>query len=101
MLAIDAVLAALIGSTPNSMDVLIRKAAKGEITLIVEQLALYCALSSVREEDSLNIKRFADLLKYARIQQDVPEDLGSMDRESWTPSDAEIENWRRCALDLY
>jgi hypothetical protein len=98
MLAIDSVLEAIIGPSPGSIDEIIRKAREGEIQLILEDFALYCALASVREGDKVNIRRLADLIKYAQIQLDSPEFLGSLDRESWTPSNEAIENWRRWAL---
>lgn len=97
-LAIDIILEAIIRPTPGIVDRLIERARKGEARLIILRFALYCALHSVQEEDKVNAKRLAELLKYAEIQPDTLELLEPQDRESWTPSQEEINNWRKCAI---
>ncbi len=98
IVGIDVLLAALIGPIPNYVDAVVRKAQDGKLNLIIEDHALYCALYSVREGDRVSLRRLAELLKYAQIKMSAPEFLGPRERESWTPSEKAIENWRQCAL---
>ncbi|SRR5258708_23644009 len=98
ILAVDVILQALIGRTASKVETLILEAGRGEVQIQIMDSALYCALYSVRSGDTVNIRRLAELLQYAQLISDSPEYLGPEDREMWIPSKAEIENWRKVAL---
>ena len=98
MLAIDVILEALIARKARKVDSLILEARNGNVQLQILDSALYCALYSVRNEDEVNVRRLADLLQYAQLIPDAPEYLGPQDRVSWTPSQDEVDNWRKVAL---
>ncbi len=91
MLGIDLVLGALIGPPGCPAEKLIELAEAGEISPVVIDLALYCAMASVRPGDTIDHVRFARLLRHA-----MPMASGS--REPCTafepPSLEEIEHWR-------
>ena len=91
MLGIDLVLGALIGPPGCAAERVIAMAEAGELSPIVLDLALFCAMSSVRPGDTIDHVRFARLLRYAQP-------MASLSREPHTPfpppSDAEIEHWR-------
>ena len=97
MLAVDVLLAALIGPSPNFVDALINQARNGDANFLVGHHALFCALYSVKESDFINVRRLAELVKYSQIQPEEPEYLGSQERERWIPSEAEMTNWRGIA----
>jgi len=99
MLAVDVILQALIGRSTSKVDALIMEARNGEAQLQILDSALYCALYSVRGEDTVNLRRLAELLQYTQLISDSPEYLGPQERESWIPSQGEVENWRKVALE--
>lgn len=98
MLAVDVILEGIIGRTTGKVDALIFEARNGDVQLQILDFALYCALYSVRTEDTVNVRKLAELLQYAQLIPDSPEYLGPQERESWTPSQTEIDNWRKVAL---
>ena len=91
VLAIDLVLAALIGPPDHPVARLIDQLDAGEYTPILIDLALFCAMSSVKPGDVIDHVRFARLLRRAQP-------LASYSREPGTafdpPSTEEIEHWR-------
>jgi hypothetical protein len=91
VLGIDLVLGALIGPPGCPAEKLIERAEAGEWSPIVIDLALFCAMASVRPGDVIDHARFARLLRLA-----MPMASGS--REPYSafarPGDAEIEHWR-------
>ena len=91
MLGIDLVLGALIGPPGCPAEKLIERVEAGEWSPVVIDLALFCAMASVRPGDVIDHVRFARLLRHA-----MPMASGS--REPHTafavPSDGEIEHWR-------
>jgi hypothetical protein len=96
ILAIDVILEALIGPNPSPIERLLAQAKAGQVELVVLHHALYCALRSVGEQDTLNIARLAELVKYARIEPTPhlkPEEGGVLE-----PTQEEIENWRADVL---
>lgn len=97
MLAIDVVLGALIGPPGTAAEMVIDRAERGEWTPVVLDLALFCAMSSVRAGDTVDHARLARLLRHAVF-------AASHSREPNTafepPSPAEIEHWRAVALGL-
>lgn len=95
MLAIDVVVALLIGPPGCPQEIVITKAEAGEWTPVVLDLALFCAMSSIREGDRVDHARFARLLRHATFTSS----LGRSDGEPFAaPSAEEIENWRSVAL---
>jgi hypothetical protein len=95
ILAIDIVLAALIGPPGNISEKVIARAESGEWQVMLLDLALYCAISSVRPGDDVDHARFARLLRHAVPQASLSRPPGgSFD----VPSDEEIEHWRDVAL---
>ena len=95
MLAIDVVLAALIGPPESVADLIIARAEAGEWQPVVLDLALFCAMSSVRAGDRVDYERFARLLRYAQLAPSLGREA---DGTFAPPSDAEIEHWRAVAL---
>ena len=95
MLAIDVVLSALIGPPDCAAEMVLARAEAGEWQPVLLDLALYCAMSSVRPEDHVDHARFARLLRHVQFAAsgsrppDAPFD---------PPSIAEIEHWRDVAL---
>lgn len=91
VLAIDLVLAALIGPPTHPIARIIDQCDAGEYTPILIDLALFCAMSSVQPGDEIDHVRFARLLRHAQP-------LASHSREPGTafdpPSAEEIEHWR-------
>jgi hypothetical protein len=98
LLATDAILRIVIGDKEGYLDELLKQASEGDVEIIIPQLALYCAFASVNEQDRVNPQRIAKLFKYAQLLPDTPEYLGPQDREMWTPTEEEIDNWRKNAL---
>ena len=95
MLAIDVVLGALIGPPGTAAEMVIARAEAGEWQPVVLDLALFCAMSSVRPEDTVDHARFARLLRHAQLAPS----LGRNDDGSFAPpSLEEIEHWRDVAL---
>lgn len=96
VLGIDLVLGALIGPPGCPAEKLIERVERGEWSPVVIDLALFCAMSSVRPGDVIDHARFARLLRHA-----MP--MASGAREPYTafapPSDAEIEHWRDVVFD--
>jgi len=97
LIATDAILAIIIGKESKVDEEIIKKARKGEYRILIEHCSLYWALYSVREGDNINLKRLAELLKYAQILSEELVDPRA--RESWTPSQEEVEHWRKVALE--
>ena len=91
MLAIDVVLGALIGPPGTAAEMIIDRAEAGEWSPVLLDLALFCAMSSVRAGDVVDHARFARLLRHAQF-------AASGSREPGTPftppSPEEIEHWR-------
>lgn len=85
-LHIDMVLSALIGPENAAIEHFIAAAERGEYTLEILELALYCAWCSVRPGDDLKFSRFAKLLQVSQI---VPSP-----KPFDAPTDEEIEHWR-------
>ena len=67
MLAIDVVLGALIGPPGTAAELIIDRAEVGEWTPVVLDLALFCAMSSVRPTDTVDHARFARLMRHAQL----------------------------------
>jgi len=97
MLAIDVVVGALIGPPGCPAEMVIERAESGEWTPILLDLALFCAMSSVRPEDRVDHARFARLLRHASFAASGSRAPGTAFEP---PSAAEIENWRNVALGL-
>lgn len=95
MLAIDVVLGALIGPADNAADMIIARAEAGEWQPVVLDLALYCAMSSVRPEDRVDHARFARLLRHAQLAPSLGREA---DGTFTPPTAADIEHWRDVAL---
>ena len=91
MLAIDVVLGALIGPPDNAADMVIARAEAGEWTPVLLDLALFCAMSSVRPEDRVDHERFARLLRHAQFAASGSREPGTAFEP---PSLEEIEHWR-------
>ena len=89
MLAIDVVLGALIGPPGCAAETVIERAEAGEWTPIVLDLALYCAFSSVHDDDRVDHARFARLMRHA-----VVDTVTGRDGPLSPPSDDEIAHWR-------
>ena len=95
MLAIDIVLAALIGPAGCSADNVIARAEAGEWEPVLLDLALFCAMSSVRPDDRVDHARFARLLRHARFAASGGREA---DGAFAPPSIEAIEHWRDVAL---
>lgn len=97
MLAIDIVLGALIGRPGGAADATLARIEAGEWTPVILDLAIYCAMSSVRPGDTVDHARFARLLRHAVF-------MPASGRRQGTPFDppspAEIERWRQVVLDI-
>jgi len=91
---IDLVVMALIGPPGCPVEPLIEQAAKGEMTPVVIDLALYAAMSSVQPSDHVDHARFARLLRYAEIQRSIDRDTNAFS----PPTPDEIAHWRAVAL---
>ena len=91
ILGIDLVLGALIGPPGCPAERLIERIEAGELSPVVIDLALFCAMSSVKPGDSIDHVRFARLLRHAQP-------MASHAREPYAafarPSEEEIEHWR-------
>jgi hypothetical protein len=85
-LHIDLVLSALIGPEGAPIERFIAAAERGEHTLEILELALYCAWCSVKPEDHVNFPRFAKLLQIGQI---VPSP-----KPFDPPTEEEIAHWR-------
>ena len=96
MLAVDAILAVIIGNEPERIDQLLEEARRGDIELLILQEALYWALYSVRENDPVDMARLAELVRCARIQS-LEEPL----RGKRKPSQKEVDHWRAIALQSF
>jgi hypothetical protein len=96
VLGIDLVLGALIGPPGCAAERLIERVEMGEFSPVVLDLALFCAMSSVRPGDQVDHARFARLLRHAQP-------MASGSREPYTPfappTDTEIEHWRDVVFD--
>jgi hypothetical protein len=91
MLAIDVVLGALIGPPGTAAEMIIERAEAGEWTPVLLDLALFCAMSSIRPEDQVDHARFARLLRHAQF---AASGSRSPDEPFSPPSIEEIEHWR-------
>ncbi len=96
-LSVDVLLQSIIGASDYA-EQLIAEARTGKVYFVVQEFALYCALYSVREDDSKTMRYLAELLKYSQIEQDMPAYIGVEARSSWAPTSDEIEHWRAVAL---
>lgn len=97
MLAIDVVLGALIGPPGAAAEMVIEKAEAGEWTPVLLDLALFCAMASVRPEDRVDHARFARLLRHVSFAASGSREEGAAFE---MPSADEIEHWRKVALGL-
>jgi hypothetical protein len=95
MLAIDVVLGALIGPPGCAAELVLARAESGEWTPVLLDLALYCAMSSVRPEDRVDHARFARLLRHVQF---AASGSRAQDAPFTPPSIEEIEHWRDVAL---
>lgn len=95
MMAIDIVLGAMIGPPGCAAEMVIERAEAGEWTPVILDLALFCALSSVRPEDRVDHARLARLLRHAELAPTLSRDAGT---SLEPPSVEEIEHWRAVAL---
>jgi hypothetical protein len=91
VLAIDVVLGALIGPPGIPAEMIIDRAEAGEWSPVLLDLALYCAMSSVRPEDRIDHERFARLLRHAQFAASGSRRPGEPFEP---PSLEEIEHWR-------
>lgn len=99
MLATDVVLRAIIARNDVSVGKLIEQARSGDILQIIPQTVLYCAVQSVKENDTINFNRLAQLIKYSYILQDAPEYLGPAERDAWEPTSKQVEHWRSMVVE--
>jgi hypothetical protein len=91
MLAIDVVLGALIGPPGTAAEMVIARAEAGEWQPVMLDLALFCAMASVRPGDRIDHARFARLLRHAQLAASAGrEPSGSFA----LPTAEEIEHWR-------
>jgi hypothetical protein len=91
MLAIDVVLGALIGPPGTAAEMVIARAEAGEWQPVLLDLALFCAMASVRPGDRIDHARFATLLRHAQLAASA----GREPNGSFAPPSAEeIEHWR-------
>lgn len=97
LLAVDTILKAIIGA-PGSLEDLLVEARAGKVYFVISDFALFCALSSVENDDQVDLPRLAELIKYSQAEAEDPAYLGPRGRESWTPTTEEIQNWRASAL---
>ena len=94
ILANDLVIAALIGPPGHPVEDIIARAAQGELTPVVFDASLYWAFSTVEAADVVQFSRFAELLRYTRIQ--------AMERsgDGWAlPTEDEKRHWRDVVFD--
>lgn len=91
-LHIDVVLTTLIGPENPTIERFISAAERGEQELAILELALYCAICSLRSDDRLNLLRFTRLLRFSKI---VPSP-----KPFDPPTEDEIAHWRDVALGL-
>ena len=95
MLAIDVVLSALIGPPDCAAEMVLARAEAGEWQPVLLDLALYCAMASVRPEDRVDHARFARLLRHVQF---AASGSRAPDAPFDPPSTEEIEHWRDVAL---
>ena len=95
MLATDVLLGALIGPPGCLAENVIQRVESGEWTPVVPDLALFCAVASVRVEDTVDHARFARLMRHAEFTTVINRRPG-MPHDP--PSESEIEHWRNVAL---
>jgi hypothetical protein len=95
MLAIDVVLGALIGPPDSAAEMVIARAEVGEWQPVLLDLALFCAIASVRPDDKVDHARFARLLRHASFAASGSRAAGA---PFDPPSLEEIEHWRDVAL---
>lgn len=69
-------------------------AERGEVQLVVFDLSLMCAVSSVRPKDHVDYTRFARLLQFAEIRPSLSRGA----RGLTPPTVEEINHWRELAL---
>lgn len=91
-LAVDILLEALIDARSTIVDELLEKVRTEEYCLVVQDFALYCALRSTKPTDTIFVHRFAELLRFSRIESSPW--IGPGERFSWEPEESEVEHWR-------
>jgi hypothetical protein len=96
MLAIDVVLSALIGPPDCAADRLLARVEAGEWQPVLLDLALFCAMSSVRPDDRVDHARFARLLRHVQF---AASGSRAPDAPFDPPSIEEIEHWRDVVFD--
>lgn len=90
----DLVVSALLSRPGAPVEKFIAMAERGEAQLIVFDLSLLCAMSSVRPKDHVDYVRFARLLQFAELRPSL-----SRGPHGLTPPTAEeINHWRELAL---
>jgi hypothetical protein len=92
-MAVDMVLSALIGPSNSAVENVIGMASRGEIDVVIQDRALYWALCCVREGDTPNFQRFAELVRIAVLEKSVRDSEGLP-----RPADGAISHWRDVAL---
>jgi len=92
----DLVLAALIGKRSAGVEKIIGMAERGEVQLVVFDLSLFCAFSSVRPSDRVDYPRFAKLLRVAEIRPSLSRGPHGLE----PPSAAEITHWRNVVFGI-
>jgi hypothetical protein len=97
MLAVDVVLSALIGPPDCAAEMVLARAEAGEWQPVLLDLALYCAMSSVRPDDRVDHARFAQLLRHAHF---AASGSRAPDAPFDPPTIEEIEHWRAVALGV-
>lgn len=95
MLAIDVVLGALIGPPDGAAEMVIARAEAGEWTPVLLDLALFCAMASVRPWDQVDHARFARLLRHVQFAVSGSRERGTAFDP---PFPDEIEHGRDVAL---
>lgn len=95
----DVVLSALIGPPGAPVEGFLERAARGEVTPVVIDASLYWTWCAVQPEDTIDLARFGNLLRYARI---IPTTYADEARtgHGWTPpTEHEKAHWRDVVFD--
>lgn len=90
----DLVVSALLSRPGAPVEKFIAMAERGEAQLVVFDLSLLCAMSSVRPKDHVDYVRFARLLQFAEIRPSLSRGPHGLT----PPTVEEINHWRELAL---
>jgi hypothetical protein len=96
MLGNDLVVAALIGPPGHPVEAIIARAAQGELTPLVLDASLYWAFSTAEAGDTVQLPRFAELLRYAHI---LPSERDAHGAGLTPASESEKRHWRDVVFD--